>query len=78
MNFKYFPEDNMLYIQPLPGVSFESEEVAPGIVLDFDENSHIIGIEIEEASKRFDLTRLELSDLPLTNVTFSPQVPIVT
>jgi uncharacterized protein YuzE len=32
-------------------ISTDSEEVAPGIVLDFDENNRVVGIEIEDASK---------------------------
>jgi uncharacterized protein YuzE len=76
MIFRYFSEDDMLYIELQPGVSTESEEVAPGVVLDFNENNQVIGIEIEEASTRFDLTRLEVSALPLTNLIFSPQVPV--
>ncbi len=36
MIFQYYPETDMLYIKLSMGVSMESEEVAPGIVLDFD------------------------------------------
>jgi uncharacterized protein YuzE len=32
----------------------ESEEVADGIVVDYDENGRIVGIEILDASKRTD------------------------
>jgi uncharacterized protein YuzE len=47
MVFQYFPDTDMLYIKLAEGASTESEEVAPGIVLDFDEGSRVIGIEIE-------------------------------
>jgi uncharacterized protein YuzE len=40
----------MLYIKLADGISTESEEVAPGIVLDFDEQNRVIGVEIEDAS----------------------------
>jgi uncharacterized protein YuzE len=36
MIFEYHPETDMLYIKLVEGMSTESEEVAPGIVLDFD------------------------------------------
>jgi hypothetical protein len=36
MVFRYFQEDDMPSIELLAGVSVESEEVAPGIVLDID------------------------------------------
>jgi uncharacterized protein YuzE len=54
----------------------ESEEVAPGIVLDFDERDQVIGIEIEDASTFIDLSRLDLSALPIANLTLSKTVPV--
>jgi uncharacterized protein YuzE len=66
----------MLYIKLAPGVSTESEEVAPGIVLDFDERNRVIGIEIEDASTFIDLSRLDLSALPATNLTLSKTIPV--
>jgi uncharacterized protein YuzE len=62
MIFEYHPDTDMLYIKLGAGVSAESEEVAPGIVLDFDERDQVIGIEIEDAST-------------LAQVTLSPVVP---
>jgi uncharacterized protein YuzE len=56
-------------------VSAESEEVAPGIVLDYDERNQVIGIEIEDASKFIDLSRLELSALPVANLILSERAP---
>ena len=49
-------------------MSTESEEVAPGIVLDFDERTQVIGLEIEDASTSIGLSRLEVSALPITNL----------
>jgi uncharacterized protein YuzE len=66
----------MLHIQLATGVSTESEEVAPGIVLDFDEYNRVIGIEIEEASTFIDLSRLDLSALPVANLTLSRTTPV--
>ena len=37
------------------GANTESEEVAPGMVLDFNEENRVIGIEIEDASTLMDL-----------------------
>jgi uncharacterized protein YuzE len=66
----------MLYIELADRVSTESEEVAPGIVLDFGERDQVVGIEIEDASKWIDLSRLEVSALPLANLVFSQRVPV--
>lgn len=68
MNFRYFAETDMLYVELLPGVAVESEEVAPNIVLDFDEAERVIGIEIEDASKMVDFENLELASLPFVNL----------
>ena len=68
MIFEYYPETDMLYIKLVEGVSTESEEIAPGVVLDFDEHNRVIGIEIEDASKFIDLSRLELRALPVVNL----------
>jgi len=76
MIFRYHPDTDMLYIELSNGVSIESEEVAPGIVLDFNERNQVIGIEIEDASQFIDLSTLELLALPLTNLVFSKPVPV--
>jgi uncharacterized protein YuzE len=78
MIFEYHPNTDMLYIKLAVGVSTESEEVAPGIVLDFDEHSQVIGIEIEDASTFIDLSRLDLSALPVANLTLSKTVAVGT
>jgi len=39
----------MLYIRLMDAESVESEEVAQGIVLDFDQDNRVVGIEIEDA-----------------------------
>ena len=71
MILEYHPETDMLYIRLLEGVSVASEEVAPGIVLDYDENNRVIGVEIEDAGKFIDLSRLELRALPVVNLILS-------
>ncbi len=75
MVFQYHQQTDMLYIKLKDGISTESEEVASGIVLDFDEWNHVIGIEIEDASKFIDLSRLEVSALPIANLILSERIP---
>ena len=58
----------MLYGELTPGVAVESEEVAPNIVLDFDETNRVIGIEIEDASQMIDFQNLEMASLPFVNL----------
>jgi uncharacterized protein YuzE len=52
MKFKYYPETDTFYIELKEVPSIESEEVADGVVVDYDQNGEIIGIEIEHASER--------------------------
>jgi uncharacterized protein YuzE len=75
MVFHYHPDTDMLYIKLVEGVSTESEEVAPGILLDFDERNQVIGIEIEDASTLIDLSRLEVVALPIANLILSERIP---
>ena len=68
MRLNYDQETDMLYIGLRSGPSAESEEIAPGFVLDFDTEGNVVGIEIEEASRKVELGRLELSDFPLQDL----------
>ncbi len=58
-------------------LSAESEEVAPGVVIDFDANNHIVGIEVEDASKLLDLSQLEVSSLPLMSFVVNREAPLL-
>ena len=74
MLFQYYPDTDMLFIKLAERTSVESEEVAPGVVLDFDEQNHVVGVEIEDASKLIDLSRLELRALPVVDLILSERV----
>ena len=55
MKFKYYPETDTLYVELRGTPSAESEEIAEGIVVDYDENGEIVGIEVEGVSKKGDV-----------------------
>lgn len=66
MKINYYPETDTLYID-LPGQdSAESKEISEGIVLDYDTEGTLVGIDIDNASKKIDLHKLVLSKLPGT------------
>ena len=44
--------------------SAESREISEGIVLDYDSDGNIAGIDIDNASKKIDLHELTLSKFP--------------
>jgi uncharacterized protein YuzE len=46
---KYDPEANAAYIRFSPERVEESDEVAPGIVLDYDAEGRIVGLEVLDA-----------------------------
>ncbi|MBN1248325.1 MAG: DUF2283 domain-containing protein [Anaerolineae bacterium] len=68
MKFHYYPETDSLYIDLAERAGVDSEEVAPGVVLDFDAEGNIVGIDIDHASRVVDLSRLEAESLPLQTV----------
>jgi len=49
----YFEETDTLYIKLSENPSVYSAEVEEGIVFDYDENNLVVGIEIENFSKRY-------------------------
>ena len=69
---KYYSDTDSLYIDLSERPSTESLEVAPGIVLDFDEQNHIVGIDIDNASQILNLSELESSSIPSKKFVLSP------
>ncbi len=65
MKINYYSETDSLYIDLSSKESASSQEIAPGVVLDFDTSGHIVGIDIDNASKTLDLQELILSHLPI-------------
>jgi uncharacterized protein YuzE len=52
MKIEYDPEVDALYVRLTENKVIESEQVQPGIVLDFDEAGKVVGVEVLSASKR--------------------------
>jgi len=65
MKVTYRPDSDTMRITLKPDARYaESEEVAPGVVVDFDEGGNAISLEIyADASKKVDLSRLEVEGL---------------
>ena len=64
MKLNYYPETDSLYIDFSAQSSVESTEVSPGVVLDYDAEGNLVGIDIDNASHKLDLKELSLSKLP--------------
>ena len=52
MRLKIDKENDALYFRLDEAAIVESEEVQPGVILDFDKNGSVVGIEILGLSKR--------------------------
>lgn len=74
MKMTYYEDTDSLYIDLSKKTSAESLEVARGIVVDFDENNNIVGIDIDTASQILNLSELEISSIPSKKFIFSPEV----
>jgi len=61
----YYPETDSLYIDFKSSPGAETREVASGLNVDLDEKGEIVGFDIDFASQRRDLTRLETVALPV-------------
>ena len=67
----YYPETDSLYIELNPRPGADSRIVAEGIVADFDAEGNVVGIDIDHASQKLDLTALETVALPLSTAKIS-------
>ena len=64
MKLNYYPETDSLYINLSEQPSVESLEVSEGVVLDYDAEGKIVGIDIDNASNKVEMEKLILSKIP--------------
>jgi len=64
MKLNYYPETDSLYIDLAEKTSVESREVSQGVVLDYDADGNLVGIDIDNASRKLELKKLILSKFP--------------
>ncbi len=64
MRLNYYPETDSLYIDLSERVSAESWEISEGVVLDYDAEGRLVGIDIDHASEKVELKKLTLNQLP--------------
>jgi uncharacterized protein YuzE len=60
MKLKVDEQADALYLRLDDSAIIESEEVSPGVVLDYNEQNQVVGVEILGISKR--VTKLNLKD----------------
>ncbi len=71
MKIAYYPETDSMYIDLSAKESVESKEVSPGVVLDYDSEGNLVGIDIDNATQKLDLSELVLSRIPTAEQTIA-------
>ncbi|MGJ3242864.1 MAG: DUF2283 domain-containing protein [Opitutales bacterium] len=67
MKIEYFPDTDSLYIDLSTKPSTDSREVSDGVVIDYDGEGNIVGIDIDQAKKKLDLKELDLRKIPFNS-----------
>ncbi len=65
MKLNYYPETDSFYIDLSSRTSVDSVEVSEGVVLDYDVECNLVGIDIDEASSKLDLSEVATSYVPI-------------
>ena len=68
MKLHYYPETDSLYIEFNSGSGAETREVSDGLNVDLDAEGGVLGFDIDNASRRLDLSTLETEALPLRSL----------
>jgi len=67
MKLHYYPETDSLYIELKSTPGAEAREIVAGLVVDLDENGEVVGFDIDHASRKLDLSKVETIALPPAN-----------
>jgi uncharacterized protein YuzE len=65
MNLNYYQETDSLYIDLSSKTSVDSKTVSEGVVLDYDADGNLVGIDIDNASRKLDLKEININQLPV-------------
>lgn len=68
MKMNYYGDTDSLYIDLNSRPSVETREIVEGLLVDFDKDGHVVGIDIDHASQVMDLRKLELIHLPVLEI----------
>jgi uncharacterized protein YuzE len=64
MKLHYYPETDSLYIELKDAPGTETREIVEGLNVDLDAKGEVVGFDIDRASRKFDLTKVETISLP--------------
>ena len=63
MKLNYYPHTDSLYIDLSERTSVKSREISEGVVLDYDASGNLVGIDIDNASRKVELQKLTVDKL---------------
>lgn len=58
MKLNYYPETDSLYINLSDQPSVESQEISEGVLLDYDADGNLVGIDIDNVSNMVEIKKL--------------------
>ena len=64
MKLNYHADTDSLYIELSERPSVDIREISEGVVVDYDAEGRVVGIDIDNAGNKIDLERVLLSKLP--------------
>ena len=64
MKLHYYPETDSLYVELKGSPGTETREVAEGLNVDLDAKGDVVGFDIDHASRKLDLSKVETISLP--------------
>jgi uncharacterized protein YuzE len=64
MNIVYLRESDTLYVELQPREAVTAWEVTPGVTINYDAAGEVVGVEIDDASRRANLDALKVGNFP--------------
>ena len=64
MKLHYYPETDSLYIELNSTPGSQTREIVEGLNVDLDADGDVVGLDIDHASGKLDLSRIETIALP--------------
>jgi uncharacterized protein YuzE len=64
MKLHYYPDTDSLYIELKSSPGTEVREIVQGLVVDIDSRGDVVGLDIDHASRKLDLSKVETIALP--------------
>ncbi len=64
MKLHYYPDTDSRYIELTSAPGAEAREIVEGLVVDLDADGNVVGLDIDCASRKLDLSKVETIALP--------------